>query len=280
MLLCQDRDAEAAQRIEWARKGISSLALGSSGWDDGTQKTSDAAEAFRTFTKTEMMEVKGAMSQEVQKDLRAVHFRYGFHNGAWESEAMHRGRHLAKTGIPERSTKNLQVTQFKLGCDKPELVSGSKADMKLFSKSELREAKPAMSDAVRKDLRAVHIFAPFDKIDWKSEAMSMAKDIKNTRVPERQTMNLRGSHIYLSDEPTNWTSGSKSQLREFSKEEMDDVRGAMSKASKDDLRAVHFKLGTDKTVLDRHIRDRVQSGPVCRPQSAPCRLRPRSALCR
>lgn len=275
----QDRDTVAAQNIEWARKGLSSVALGGSGWDDGTQRTSDAAEAFRPFTKTEMIEVKGAMAEEVQRDLRAVHFRYGFHNGGWESEAMQRGKYLTKTAMPERSTKDLQRTQFKLGSEKTEFVSGSRADLKLFSKTELSNAKPAMSDAVRKDLRAVHIFAPFDKNDWRSEAMSMGKEIKNTRRPERKTMNLRGSHIYLSEEPTNYTSDSKSELREFSKSEMADVRGSMAKAVQDDLRAVHFKLGTDKTVLDRHIRDRVQSGPV-RPQSAPClaRLRPRSAL--
>jgi len=279
MRACLDRDEIAAQNIEWARRGKSNVALGSSGWDDGRPKTTDASEAFRSFTKSEMKEVRGAMSAEVQKDLRAVHFRYGFHNGGWESEAMQRGKIVANTVMPERNTKNLQKTQFKLGQNKTDYQSGSRADLKQFSKTELHNAKPAMSDAVKADLRAVHIFAPFDKNDWRSEAMSVGKNSKGVGRPHRETMNFRGSQIYLGEEKTNYISDSKSELRQFSKAEMDDVKGAMAQEVQDDLRAVHFKLGTDKTVLDRHIRDRAQNGPV-RPQSAPCRarLRPRSAL--
>merc|ERR1719359_723650 len=128
MPLCRDRDAEAAQNIEWTRKGISSIALGSSLWDNGTQKTSDSGEAFRIFSKAEMEEVRGAMAEEVQNDLRAVHFHLGFRPGGWESEEMRRSKSLV-TKKPQRSTKDLQRTQFKLGSEKAtDYASGSKAD--------------------------------------------------------------------------------------------------------------------------------------------------------
>lgn len=282
-----DRDVEAEQNIDWARKGISSVALGSSGWDNGFPKYSDAGEAFRLFSKKEMQEVKGAMAAEVQADLRAVHFRYGFGKQArndWESEAMRGGKQVAETTVPVRSTKNLQITQFRLGSKEMEIrQSRSQADLKQFTKAELDSAKGAISEAVRKDLRAVHIFAPFDKNDWQSEATKMAEIVKNTKtkVPERKTMNNRGTNMYLSDEPTCWISDSKSDLRWFTPKEMQEVQGAMAKEVQDDLRAVHFRLGTDKTVLDKDIKDRPQSGPV-RPHSAAplgrARLRPRSAF--
>jgi len=279
-----DRDVEAEQNIDIARRNISSVALGAGSWDNGFPKYSDAGEAFRLFTKKEMQEVKGAMSKEVQADLRAVHFRYGFGKTNWESEAMRGGKQTRPTTVPERNTKNLQVTQFRLGSKEMEIrQSRSQADLKQFTKAELDGAKGAISDAVRKDLRAVHIFAPFDKNDWQSEATKMAEVVKNTRTrrPERQTMNNRGTNMYLSDEPTSYISDSKSDLRWFTPKEMQEVQGAMAKEVQDDLRAVHFRLGTDKTVLDRDIKDRPQSGPV-RPHSAAplgrARLRPRSAF--
>merc|ERR1719326_1709237 len=110
MLVCLDRDAEAARNIEWARKGISSIALGSSIWKDAQPKTSDASEAFRSFTKSEMKEVRGAMAEEVQKDLRAVHWQHGFQANQWESEAMLRSKSLGKTVIPVREAKDWQKT--------------------------------------------------------------------------------------------------------------------------------------------------------------------------
>merc|ERR1712224_440628 len=115
-------------------------------------------------------------------------------------------------------------------------------------------------------------------MDWKSEAMSMGRNVKShAKVPERHTKDLRSSNIYLGEEQLDYTSDAKSSLREFTNQEMESVRGSMAKEVQADLRAVHFKLGTDKTVLDRHISERLQNGPV-RPQSAgPVRRqRPRS----
>merc|ERR1719181_996893 len=97
----------------------------------------------------------------------------------------------------------------------------------------------------------------------------MARSIKNTRAPERPSKaeELRSSNIYLGQEKLTYQSDAKEGLRQFSPTEMEAVRGSMAKEVQADLRAVHFKLGTDKTVLDRHISERLQNGPV-RPQSA------------
>jgi len=286
MRRCLDRDAVAEQNIDWARKNLSSVMVSGSSWD-GKAKASDSQEAFRRFTKKEMKEVRGAMADEVQADLRAVHFKYGFHNGGWLSEAMREGIQLQPTKVPERGSKNMQVTTMKLGSvEKTEHVSNSRAALKAFTKTELLEAKPTMSEAVRKDLRAVHVFAPYGDNEWKSVAQKMSKDLVTTK-PKLHTMNNRGTNIYLEEAPIDYVSDAKKAMRQFTKTEMADVRGAMAQEVQDDLRAVHFRLGTDKTVLDKHIGDRQQSGPIglgvghIRPQSAPglrCRVRPRSAL--
>jgi hypothetical protein len=268
-----DRDAVAAASIEWARKGISSVALGSSLWNRTKPLSSDAQDAFRKFSKREMKEVKGAMAQEVQNDLRAVHWRHGFLPNSWESEAMRHGNSVGSTAIPERVTKNWQKTQFKIGsgAGMTYRTSLSNADLRTFTNDEMNDAKSAMSDSVRKDLRAVHIFAPCDKADWKSDAMSVGRYSSNIKAPERLSQdNWKASHIHLGSEELSYTSDAKAFLREFSQKERDSVKAAMAKEVQDDLRAVHFRLGTDKGVLDRHISDRVQSGPV-RPQSAPVR---------
>lgn len=269
-----EEQAEAKKRVEEVRR--SSIELGTSIWNASGQRASNSSEAFRVFTKREMQEVRGSMAAEVQKDLRAVHWRYGFDPHAWESEAMKRERSVGAVSVPERQTKNLQKTQFKLGDVGVDYISNSKDAHQKFSKSETDSAQGVMSEQVRKDLRAVHVFAPYDKQEWKSEAMSMAKNIKSQKPPERLSKDFFSSHIHFGHERLGYTSDSKSSLREFSKQEMADVRGAMSKEAKQDLRAVHFKLGHDRGVLDRDIRDRAKNGPIrCqRPQSAPSRARP------
>lgn len=283
MLRCHDRDAEAEQNIAWTRKRIDSVRLGTAGgsWDNGGPKASDAGAAFRNFSKKEMEEVRGSVSEEVQKDLRSVHWRYGFNTkNVWESEAERLSKNLPPTSVPQRSTKNLQNTQFKLGCrqDTP-LCSGSNADHRVFSKQEIEEVRGVLADSVKKDLRAVHFFAPHGKNDWQSTTMGMAKMINGTHRPEKMTKDLRTSHIYLGEDHVNLRNISDSHcgLREFSKTEMDEVRGSMAEEVQADLRAVHFKLGNDRGVLDRHIRDR-RPQARSRPQSAGCSVRPRSAL--
>lgn len=285
-ILCNDRDAEAARSIQWARKGLTSIALGNPLWDDDTRCATDASGAFRQFSKNEMQQVRGAMSEDAQKDLRAVHFQFGFlAKDRWESEAANRDAYwkIQKTTMPDRPTKNMQLTQFKFSClAQDPIASGSKQDHRGFTKSEVDDAKVVMADSVKKDLRAVHIFAPTDKIDWQSESRSMAKKVKEAKAPERhgskELAALRASNIYLGEDRLDYTSGTREAMREFSKKEVSSVKSAMSKAVQDDLRAVHFWLGTDKTVLDRHIRDRPTTGSRLRPQSAPLgRTRPQSA---
>jgi len=265
------------------QEGCDVIALGNPSWDDDTRCATDASGAFRQFSKKEMEKVRGAMSLEVQKDLRAVHFKFGFEaKDRWASEAAHRDKILGsgRTAVPERPTKNMQLTQFKFSClEQDPIASGSKQDHRVFTKSEVDDAKVGMADSVKKDLRAVHIFAPTDKIDWQSESRSMAKKVKEAKAPERcgskELAALRASNIYLGEDRLDYKSGSREAMREFSRQELKSASGVMSKAVQDDLRAVHFRLGTDKTVLDRHIRDRPQSG---RPQSAPLgRARPQSA---
>lgn len=274
MLLCRDRDAEAAANIERTRAGLSSINLGSSGWDNGMPKFSDAGEAFRVFSKSEMDEVRGQCSEEVQKDLRAVHWRYGFQRTKWESEEMLRSKSLMTKG-PEKQSKSLHTSQFfkfksqfKLGSEAAtDYDSGSKADHRVFSKAEIQDVKAVMADSVKKDLRAVHFFAPHDKATWKSEAMHMGPE-NFVRAPERMAKDFRHQkNVYLGGERLDYMSDARAGLREFSKKEMDAVRGTMAEEVQADLRAVHFKLGTDKGVLDRHIRDRHHGGPV-RPMSA------------
>lgn len=281
MLLCTDRDAEAARNIQWARKGVTSIALGNPSWDDDTRCATDASVAFRQFSKNEMQQVRGAMSLDVQKDLRAVHFKFGFEaKDRWASEASHRDKVLGRTTVPDRPTKNMQLTQFKFSClAQDPIASGSKQDHRVFTKSEVDAAKTVMADSVKKDLRAVHIFAPYDKSDWQSESRSMAKKVQEAEAPERhgskELAALRASNIYLGEERLDYKSGTREAMREFSRHELKGASGVMAKAVQDDLRAVHFRLGTDKTVLDRHIRDRQDR---LRPQSAPLgRRRPQSA---
>lgn len=276
----QDRDEEAARNIEWARKGITSVAFGSSRWNTA-KRTTDAGDAFRNFSKKEMEIVRGCVAEEVQKDLRAVHWNHGFQCNSWESEAMRNSKIAGATVIPDRCKKDLTRTQFKLGDATHHLISGSKSDHRKFTKTEVDEARAVMADSVKKDLRAVHVFAPYDEISWKSEAMNVGRLASNQRAPQRYSKDLRSTHIYLGGKQLDYTSDSKAHLREFSKEEMEAVRGSMAKEIQADLRAVHFTFGTDKGVLDRDIADRLQTKNqrAQRPQSAPLqRRRPLSAI--
>merc|ERR1719181_1205621 len=101
--------------------------------------------------------------------------------------------------------------------------------------------------------------------------MNVGKLARNPKAPHRHSKDLRASHWYLGDKQLNYTSDNKEYLREFTKEERDAVRGSMAKEVQDDLRAVHFRLGNDKGVLDRHINDRhnAMKARLQRPQSAP-----------
>jgi hypothetical protein len=171
------------------------------------------------------------------------------------------------TKVPQRQSKNLYRTQFKLGSVATDYDLGSKADHRKFSKEEIQDVKAVMADSVKKDLRAVHFFAPHDKATWKSEAMNMGPE-NFVPAPERMAKDFRHQkNVYLGGERLDYMSDARAGLREFSKTEMDAVRGSMAEEVQADLRAVHFKLGTDKGVLDRHIRDRHHGGPV-RPMSA------------
>lgn len=242
--------------------------MGSSSWKADNEHASDYREAFIRHSPSDIKDVRGAMADDVRKDLRAVHWRHGFKSSPWESEAEYRSRSAGAGGAPAKAIpQKVNKTQFKLGNSRTEYVSDAKSGLKNFAKSDVDAARGVMSEAVRKDLRAVHVFAPRGKSAWSSDAMNIGRDAQNCVAPERHTKDLRSSNIFFGAEELGWISDAKDGLRAFSSRDMSVARGAMTEDARRDLRAVHFVLGTDRGILDRDIKDRY-----------PHRRRPQSAL--
>lgn len=221
--------------------------LGTESWSMKAPFVTDTRHAFRPFSRLEMEEVRGSMAKEVQKDLRAVHFVLGEDRPCWATTASWGARRGA---WPEKSTMDQTKTQVRLGDAETDYTSDSRAALRSFSKAEVDEARGAMSQEVRKDLRAVHIFASHNNPEWRSDAMSVGRRATSCTPPERRSNNPCMSHVHFGRDPPELTSGSRAALRKFTRREMEEVRGAVPKEVQKDLRAVHFTLGTDKTILD------------------------------
>lgn len=244
----------------------SHIQLGASTWKAERQHASDYREAFREHSQKEVKDVRGAMADDVRRDLRAVHWQHGFGSSYWESEAASRSRSVGALGVPAKVSGNSNRTQFKLGNFCTEYVSDARDGLRNYSKVELDAAKGALSECARKDLRAVHIFAPRGTSAWSSDAMNIGKGAEHCAAPSRHTKDMRRSHIYFGAEQMGNTSDAKEALRPFSSHDMSIARGTMADEVKRDLRAVHFIFGTDKGILDRSISERYPHRR--RPQSA------------
>jgi hypothetical protein len=221
---------ESSPEVFEVRK--SHIQFGTSAWKADKEHASDYRDGFREFSPAELKNIRGIKAADVQKDLRAVHWRHGFDASHWESEAAARSRSVGAQQVPARASQNQQKTQFKLGISRVEYISDARDGHRSFSQTELDAAKGVMSESARKELRAVHIFAPRGKSAWSSEATNIGKGANNCVAPERHTKDMRSSNIYFGAERLGYISDAKDALRGFSTRDMNNARGAMSDDAK------------------------------------------------
>eukprot|EP00747_Dinoflagellata_sp_TGD_P031878 gnl/TRDRNA2_/TRDRNA2_135601_c0_seq2.p1 gnl/TRDRNA2_/TRDRNA2_135601_c0~~gnl/TRDRNA2_/TRDRNA2_135601_c0_seq2.p1 ORF type:complete len:235 (+),score=29.36 gnl/TRDRNA2_/TRDRNA2_135601_c0_seq2:75-779(+) len=153
---------------------------------------------------------------------------------------------LSKQEIVGGSLKN------GLGCSswasRTPYTTNSASAHRQFSKIEMDGVRGSMDEEVKKDLRAVHLVLGMrgSATNWDTASNIMAKRATECKMPEKRKTNFQKGHIRLGLDTVDYVSDSRSSLRQFSVQEMADVKGSMAAEVQKDLRAVHMHLGMDR----------------------------------
>mmetsp|Transcript_72131 Transcript_72131/g.136197 ORF Transcript_72131/g.136197 Transcript_72131/m.136197 type:complete len:263 (+) Transcript_72131:61-849(+) len=211
----------------------------------------------RHFSQAEVNEVRGAMAEEVRKDLRAVHYDLGTDKPKYESCAVKQqvgGSLPYGVTLKEGNAMNEACSRGSQGMQRC-LVSSDGRDkypsdytgsFRHFSRAECDAVRGSMNKELIADLRAVHYELGRDRPGFESDAHRMLRTGsygEKAKLAEEKQKDLRAVHYQLGTSKAGCHSLYKSGFVEYSKKQQDEVRGAMNPEMKKDLRAVHYDLG-------------------------------------